>query len=92
MSYVEMREIAGGVRELADTELAMVAGGGDNNSGAWWNVGKVVAGLVGGLIGGPFVGAAAAIDVIYVQTIVEGHPMVDPSPLVSRVPEAATPN
>jgi hypothetical protein len=56
MSYVEMTEIASGARELTDTELAMVGGGGllaaVEAAAAW------AGGIIGYLVaGGP--GAAA---------------------------------
>jgi hypothetical protein len=60
MSYAEMTEIAGGVRELTENELTMVAGG-----SVWTDLGKLVGGAVGrALIGGYlglFVGGAAVI-------------------------------
>jgi hypothetical protein len=62
MSYVEMIEIAGGVRELTDTELAMVAGG-----GVWGDLTKLAAGVVGGLLGGPILATAAVGEVILLQ-------------------------
>jgi hypothetical protein len=60
MSYVEMTDIAGGARELTDTELAIVAGGGPVA-----DLFKIGAGLIGGLIGGaPFAALAAATAVL----------------------------
>jgi hypothetical protein len=48
MSYAEMTKIAGGVRELTENELTMVAGG-----SVWTDLGKLVGGAVGrALIGG----------------------------------------
>jgi hypothetical protein len=74
MRYGEMAEIVGGVRALTDAELTTVAGGGSPNGSPnmWWNIGKVVASLVGGLAGGPFLAAAGAIDVIVLQACANG--------------------
>ena len=60
MSYVEMTEIASGVRELTNTELAMVAGG-----GVWGDLAKLAGAVlgravIGGALGGT-VGAGAVI-------------------------------
>lgn len=63
MSYVEMTEIASGIRELTDAELAMVAGG-----GFWADVAKGVGALVGrAIIGGAtgaFIGGIAVSALI----------------------------
>jgi hypothetical protein len=59
MSYAEMTEIAGGVRELTDTELAMVAGGGRGD-----DLIKIGAGAIWGLTFGPVAGALAAATTV----------------------------
>jgi hypothetical protein len=71
MSHVEMIEIAGGVRELTDTELAMVAGG-----GTFGDLAKIAGGLIGGLLGGPWGAAGGASSVVIVQAISASY---DPS-------------
>jgi hypothetical protein len=62
MSYVEMTETAGGVRELTDAELAIVAGG-----GTFGDLAKIAGGLIGGLLGGPWGAAGGAAAVVCVQ-------------------------
>jgi hypothetical protein len=61
MSYAEMTEIGGGVRDLTDAELAMVAGGGPG--GFWGDVAKGLGALVGRAVGGAVGGFIGAIFV-----------------------------
>jgi hypothetical protein len=67
MSYVEMTEIVS-VRELTDTELATVAGGGLGQ-----DLLKIAGGLIGGLVGGPWGAAAGASTVVMVGAAYDAY-------------------
>jgi hypothetical protein len=67
MSYVEMAEIVS-VRELTDTELATVAGGGTG-----FDLLKIAGGLIGALAGGPWGAAAGASTVVMVGAIYDAY-------------------
>jgi hypothetical protein len=83
MSYVEMTKIASGVRELTDTELAMVAGG-----GVWGDLAKLAGAVLGrAVIGGALGGTVGAGAVILGVELYKGYDssanpnMNDPMPI-----------
>jgi lactobin A/cerein 7B family class IIb bacteriocin len=65
---MEITEIDGSMRELTTSELTMVAGG-----GPWWDLGKIVGGVVGSLLGGPLVGGIFAANVVSAQEVVKNY-------------------
>ena len=65
---MEITEIDGSMRELTKGELTMVAGG-----GPWWDLGKIVGGVVGSLLGGPVVGGIFAANVVMAQDVVNNY-------------------
>jgi hypothetical protein len=71
LNDVKITEIDSGVRALTDTELMMVAGGGNGSSlgtpNFWWNVGKMVAIGTGSALGGPFGAVVFGLAVISAQ-------------------------
>lgn len=69
MNYVGMTEIIGGARELTDTELTMVAGG-----GVWGDLLKIAGGVIGNLvIGGAVGGGIGAGMVVVGQAVYNGY-------------------
>jgi len=55
MRYMEITEIDSGVRELTNTELAMVAGG-----GVWGDLAKIAGGVIGNALWSGALGGGAS--------------------------------